>query len=260
MKTQTKNSTKYPELSACSQCQKIEDKVKKKGSRLSRLYFWLFIVLAIMSAFLLWSARGDAFINKSGGGINSSYLASIIAILLSVMFGLFTFVRFIRTRSIAGGLFMTTSISMGVFLAGSQMAETIIPPTAAAFSNNPEAVNTGYSAIISLAQIGLFAIWFLFLLLTIYLQVSPVKRIDKILTKIVDGQEVSRVSIGKSKQYRVISEKLELLSREHTARIQHDKQKREQSAIRRAEAKKRKEELKAKQTEIEKTFPLSAPN
>jgi len=246
-----------PKLPPCSTCQIQEDKAHKKGSKISRLYFWLFIILAIMSAFMLWSARGDAFINKNGGGVNTSYLAAIIAVCLAVMFGLFVFVRFIRTRSVAGGLFMTTAISTGIFLAGSQAATAIIPPTAAAFTNNPEAVNSGYQAIVSLAQIGLFALWFLFLLLTIYVQVSPVKKIDKVLAKICDGEEVRKVRIGKSRQYRIISEKLEVLSRTNNERIKKEQREREQATARRLASKLRSEERRAKQAKIEEKFEVT---
>jgi len=237
---------------SCSDCQKAEEKDKKKGSRLSRLYFWLFVILAIMSAFLLWSARSDTFINKNGGGINSSYFAAIISILLAIMFGLFAFVRFIRSRSIAGGLFLTTSISTGVFLGSSQIVAAIIPPTAAAITNNPDAVNTGYSAIVGLAQIGLFALWFLLLLLTIYTQVSPVKKIDKILAKICDNEEVRKVRVGKSRQYKTISERLELIAERNNARIRKEQASRASAAKQRVAAKQRAEEIKKKKEEIER--------
>jgi len=241
--------------SPCVACGLIEEKARRKGSVVSKIYFWLFVILAIMGVFLLWSARGQNFMDKEGGGgINSTYLAAMIAVLLAIMFGLFVFVRFIRSRSIAGGLFLTTAISTAVFLGGSQMVGAIIPPTAAAITNNPEAVNNTYTAVIGLAQVGLFALWFLFLLLTIYTQVHPVKKIDRVLAKIVEGEEVKRVDIGKSKQYKIISEKLELLAREHTARVLREQQRRESASARRNAAKQRAEERRVKQASIEASF------
>ena len=214
---------------------------------MSRLYFWLFVTLAIMGAFLLWSARGDAFINEQKK-INASFMAAIIAISLAVMFGLFCFVRFLRTRSIAGGLFLTVAISTAVFMGASQTVEAIIPPTAAAFSGNAEAVGNGYAAIIGLAQVGLFTLWFLFLLFAIYAQVSPVKKIDKTLSKIIDGEGVRHVHIGKSRQYRCIAEKLETLSADTRARHEQDQLRRERLARQRERA----AERRAKLIEVER--------
>lgn len=240
-------------VGACSECAAQEAAAKKRGSRISKLYFWLFITLAIMAAFLLWSARGDTFLNKEGKGVNTSFLAAIIASALSVMFGLFCFVRFIRNRSIVGGLFLTVSISTVVFLGTSQAIELIIPPTAAAFSSNADAASAGFTAIIGLAQVGLFTLWFMFLLLTIYTQVSPVKKIDKTLSKIIDGGDVKRVRIGKSKQYRCISEKLEALSADVRKRNEREEKRKATAAQRRARAAERKEkllEIQKKQEEL----------
>ena len=239
---------KVRKVGVCSACAALEAADKKKGSKISKLYFWLFVTLGIMSAFLFWSSRGDAFINDTKG-INISFLAAIITTMLSIMFGAFTFVRFIRNRSIAGGLFLTVAISTAVFFGTSQVIGAIIPPTAAAFSGgSADSVETTYGAIVGLAQIGLFALWFFFLLMAIYAQVSPVKKIDKTLAKIIDGERVLRVHIGKSKQYRCISEKLEAIS----ADIRKRNEQQEKQKAKREQQKQRAADRRAKMQEIQK--------
>jgi len=241
-------------VGACSECAALEAADKKRGKKMSKLYFWLFVTLAIMGAFLLWSARGESFINKQGGGINISLLGAIIAIAMAIMFGVFVFVRFIRTRSIAGGLFLSVAISTAVLFGTSQAIDAIIP--AAAFGSNAETSNAGFATVTGLAQVGLFALWFFFLLVTIYAQVSPVKKIDKALSKIIDGEGVKHVRIGKSKQYRCISEKLETLSAD--ARQRHEQeQKRKERLTRQRE---RAAERKAKMIEIQKHQDEKCPN
>jgi len=226
-------------VGACSECAAIEADEKRRGKKISILYFWLFITLAIMSAFLLWSARGENFITKEEG-VNISFLSAIIAIMLSVMFGLFCFIRFIRNRSIAGGLFLTVSISTVAFLGTSQIIRIVVP--AAAFAGGAEpGGGGGFAAIAGLAHVGLFGIWFLFLLMTIYVQVSPIKRIDKALSKILDGDEVKKIRIGKSRQYRCITEKLQALSADARAHNEKKEKQKAASARRRAVAAERKE-------------------
>lgn len=241
--------TKNP-AGVCSACAALEAADKKRGSKMSKLYFWLFVTLAIMAVFLIWSAKGSAVFNEKKK-INTNYLAAIIAIMLSLMFGLFCFVRFIRNRSLTGGIFLTVSISTVIFLGASQVIDTIIPPTAAAFAGggNPEAVDAGYTAIIGLAQIGLFALWFLFLLFTIYTQVSPVRKIDKVLGKIIDGNDVRRVKLGKSRQYRCISEKLETISADARKRHEQEAQRKERLAQQRARAAERRKAMASQQSE-----------
>jgi len=235
-------------VGACSECAALEIAAKKKGSKLSKVYFWLFVTLAIMAAFLIWSSRGETFMTESKS-INASFIAATVATLLSIMFGMFVFVRFIRNRSIVGGLFLTVGISTVVFFGTSQVIGAIIPPTAAAMTgNSADAANTSYAVIVGLAQVGLFTLWFLFLLFAIYTQVSPVKKIDKALAKIIDGDGVKRVHIGKSKQYRCISEKLEKLS----ADVRHRHEQEQKHKVRLAKQKERVAERKAKMQEIQR--------
>jgi len=165
------------------------------------LYFWFFIIFAIMSIFLFWTGRG-------GEIAPLTIVLGVASACFSVFFALVCFVRFIRSRSITGGLFLTTCISTGVFLGVSQFLPIIVPPTAAAFTMAPDATNNGLQLIVVLAQIGLFAVWFAFLLFTIFLYVQPVKRIDKYLLKIIEGEEFRRVKIGNARQYKEIEEKI----------------------------------------------------
>ena len=170
------------------------------------LYMWLAIILSLLALFMFWIERKNQF-------STTDLVIIITSICMAVFFAIIVFVRFIRSRSITGGLFLTTCISTGVFLGTSQLIPIIIPPTAAAFSASPDVTNNGLSMIITLAQIGLFAIWFVFLLFTIYLYVQPVKRIDKYLGKIVEGEKIKKVKIGAARQYKSIEEKLLRLAR-----------------------------------------------
>jgi len=194
---------------ACSfsEAQKVIDAHRPKARFTTKLYFWLFILLTILTVFLFWTGRGK--------GMNVNVLAGIIALLLALFFAMVCFVRFVRSRSIAGGLFLTTCISTGVFLGASQLIPVIVPPTAGAFNSSvPDSGENSLQLIVALAQVGLFAIWFVFLLFTIYLHVRPVKRIDRYLQKIVDGEQVKKFRVGKAKQYRGIEEKLGQIAQE----------------------------------------------
>jgi len=239
-----------PKLSSCSQCEIEQLKIKKKGSLIGRIHFWLFVIFGIMAAFLLWSAREEP-IADAGGAFHSGYLAAIIAILLSLMFGIFCFMRFIRSRSIAGGLFLTMAISTGVVLGASQMINAAMQPMATLAG---EGAGGAHQTIAGLAQVGLFALWFLLLLLTIYKQVGPVKKIDKVLTDIVEGKPTKRVKLGKSKQYIMLAEKLEILSQQHNERIQKNEQKKRTAQKRRVKQQEIADDLKIKQLQIDTRF------
>lgn len=83
-----------------------------------------------------------------------------------------------------------------------------------------------------LAQIGIFTLWFLFLLLTIYIQINPVKRIERALQRIVDGDPLNKVRIGNSLQYKRIESKLHTISQDALER----KKSAETARLKRAEA------------------------
>jgi len=210
-----KQKKKEPETQITfSQAQAVIESAKPKTRFTTKLYFWIFILLTIFSVFLFWSASQNKLLKiKSPIGANANIAVGIIALVLAVFFALICFVRFIRSRSIAGGLFLTTCISTGVFLGTSQLLPIVVPSTAAAFTAAPDVTNNGLALMVGLAQVGLFAVWFAFLLFVIYLHVRPVKRIDKILQKIVDGEKVKHIRLGKARQYLSIAEKLTIISK-----------------------------------------------
>ena len=188
---------------------------EKPKTRLStRIYFWLFILFTVFSLFIFYLTRRIE--DKT-----LYFIIAIVSVLMAAFFALIVFIRFIRSRSITGGLFLTTCISTGVFLGTSQVIPIVVPPTAAAFTSNPDVTNNGFQLLVALAQVGLFAIWFAFLLFTIYLYVQPVKRIDKYLGKIMEGDDIKKVKIGSASQYKVIEEKIKFLidSRTHCESI-----------------------------------------
>jgi len=188
------------EITYTEALEKIKEE-KPKTRFTTKLFFWFFIVFAIMAIFLFWTNRG-------GEKQAVTLVLGISAACFSVFFALLCFVRFIRSRSITGGLFLTTCISTGVFLGTSQFLPLIVPPTAAAFTAAPDMTANGLQLMIVLAQIGLFAVWFAFLLFTIFLYVQPVKRIDKYLLKIIEGEEFKKVKIGNARQYKAIEDKI----------------------------------------------------
>jgi len=217
-----------------SEAQVIIGDMKPKTRLSTKIFFWLFVLLSILATFLFWSVRGKELQNdKSPIGINLSLFTGILALCLAIFFAIICFIRFIRSRSIAGGLFLTTTFSTAIFLGASQLLPVLIPTTASAFSNSPEFTNNSLQLIVGLAQIGLFAIWFVFLLSTIYMHVSPVRKIDRYLQKIVDGEHVRKIRIGKAKQYRGIEEKLQIISEENSVRLEREYRRREAARARR---------------------------
>jgi len=194
----------------------VTENPKKKWRLSSKIYFGLFLFLAVLSSFLFWSVKNTQAPEGENQMATATTLTSaIIAIMLAIFFGLLCFRNFIRSRSVSGGLFLTTAISTAVFLGASQFVGVMIPPAAAAFSADPAAANAGIDIIVILAQIGLFALWFGFLLYTIHVMVSPIKKVDHYLSKMIDGEELRRVRIGKSRQYKEIALKLKVLSKKH---------------------------------------------
>jgi len=183
---------------------------KQKMSFASKLYFGLFIFLAVLTAFLFWAVSTA----KKEGGVDmaTTLTGAIIACALTIFFGVMCFIRFLRSRTVAGGLFLTTAVSTAVFLGTSRFLGMIIGPIMA-FGGEPEAGAGGMGFVIMLAQIGLFALWFAFLMITIKIQVSPIRKVNSYLDKLMDDEKLRRVRIGKSKQYRELEQKLKELSR-----------------------------------------------
>jgi len=190
---------------------KGKDPRKPKTRFSTRVYGWLFVFLAILAVFMVYLNRFESTDETM------NFVIAGVATALSILFGMIVFIRFIRTRSITGGLFLVTCISSAVFLGTSQIIPVLVPEAAIAMGAEAGAGGGtgGFALMIALAQIGLFALWFGFLLLTTFLYIQPVKKIDKYLQKIIDGDDKpKRVRIGKSKQYREIEKKIAEISSE----------------------------------------------
>jgi len=192
-----------------------ERKLKEKKPKrvLSKMLFAMFVFLTLLSIFLFWATRNMAASEDSGYGW--IFASAIIALCLAILFGLISFVQFLRRKTVAGGLFLTTAGSTAVFLGASQLIGRLLPPFMAAgvaMGDDPATTGGSFGIMVLLAQVGLFALWFGFLLFTIKAYVRPVGRINKYLQKIKDGEEIGRVRIGKSKQYREIAQTIRELS------------------------------------------------
>ena len=189
-------------------------KKEKKSTIVGKIYFGIFVFATILTIFLFWAVRNDegdvASVNKA-----TTLIAAIISLCLAIFFGCLGFIRFLRGRSIAGGIFLTTALSTATFLGASRLVAAFMPTggaVAAFASNDPAATGAGFSIVVLLAQLGLFAVWFAFLLFAIKVQVSPIKKVDKYLSQIIAGEEIKhRIRIGKSKQYKELELKLRTL-------------------------------------------------
>ena len=186
-------------------------KKEKSKDRVSKFYFWMFIIFTTLAVFMFWSVRriadGEADVTNT-----TTLVAGIMSSLFGIFFGLLCFRRFLRKKSIAGGLFLTMSVSTACFLLTSLMLRTILPPAVMAFGTDPEAAVMGERVVLMFAQIGLFALWFGLLLYTIYIYVKPVRRIERYLHRINSGERIKTVRIGKAQQYRSIEEQLRRIS------------------------------------------------
>ena len=193
---------------------KPRKKKKEKKPITGKIYFGLFVFLTILSVFLFWSVKNSQG-EQAIASMATTLTGAVITLCLALFFGLMAFIKFLRNRTVAGGLFLTTALSTGIFLGVSQFIGFLIPPAATmAFAYESGGAGAGgMDLMILLAQIGLFAIWFTFLMFTIKVYVSPVKRVNNYLGKIVDGEKIRRIKVGKSKQYKEIEEKLRELNK-----------------------------------------------
>lgn len=150
------------------------------------------------------------------GGLGAAALAVILLLV--------TLTRFLRNRSITSGLFITTTAITGLYFVGSRFVDTALPlmitNAAVADSANGNATamaNNGFFSPVIFAQIGLFALWFLLVLFIIYVYVRPIKKIDLLLSQIIDAKEIKKLRLGKGRQYQNIAAKLQVLANEkHT--------------------------------------------
>jgi hypothetical protein len=183
---------------------------------------WMF-VLCIVSAFLaIFFFVAYENINKHGGATTVPLVGGIISTIIALIFGTLSFVRFLRKRSIVTGLFITTTVATLVYSITSRVIAAKAATSATPYNTAimPLATGTSNSAApniwgaITLAQIGLFAVWFLFILFTIYVYIRPIRKIDALLTQILDGKEIRKARVGKSVQYKDIEDKLKMLADE----------------------------------------------
>ena len=212
-----------------------EDYTEKRGRLSTKIFFALFVILTLLSTFLFWATRytinsvaSDAnqctesmdecgeTIAQTAETATTGYapatlllIVAIISLCFAILFATICFTRWIRRKSVSGGLFLTTAISTAIFLGTSHFLGALLPPVVGAFNVDPAATYAGSGVVLIIAQIGLFALWFGFLMLTIWLYVHPIKRVNKTLDKLIEGEKIRSVRIGKSKQYKEIEAKLQ---------------------------------------------------
>lgn len=136
---------------------------------------------------------------------------------LALIFLLVGLTRFLRNRSIVSGLFISTTAVTVIYFLSNRFVGTAIPLAYAGVSAatvETASSNPGVFTPVVLAQIGLFALWFLMLLFIIYVYVRPIKKIDYLLSQIIAAKEIKKLRLGKSAQYQKIADKLQILAAE----------------------------------------------
>lgn len=161
---------------------------------------------------------------------------------LALLFFMITLTRFLRNRSIASGLLITTTAATAVYFVANRFIGLAVPRamTALAVAGvNTSAVENSNSWFTPLffAQIGLFALWFLLILFIINVYVRPIKRIDYLLSQIIDAKQIKKMKLGKGRQYEAIAAKLQILANEQYA-VSLKRQARQIQARNRASVKK----------------------
>jgi len=234
----------------------MEDVLKPIKDKSIKWLFVLFAVFALVAVFFfmaLVKARADK------ENIIVPLVGGVVGAILALVCGLLASARFLRRRSIAGGLFITTTVATVVYAVASQFVATprghgLVTHAATATGVTPiaGAANDPLWAPIILAQVGLFALWFLFILFTIYVYVRPIRRIDQLLTQIMDGKEVKKLRVGKSSQYKQIECKLQALAEE---KYQHERKRQDRLAKSRARATSKKQLMQEFLAEKEKLTP-----
>jgi hypothetical protein len=185
-----------------------------------KFLFVTFLVSSILA--LLFFIAYQNYIVK-GVVNNIPFIGFIVSASIAVLTGLFALIRFMRKRSLVGGLFMTTTIATLCYFIASKLlaqpAAATIPYNTALANPYTNGVNTLSGSTttplfgtITLAQIGLFTLWFLFILFSIYVYVRPIRKIDKLLNQIIEGQEIKKLRVGKNEQYKTIEDKLKTLA------------------------------------------------
>jgi len=176
----------------------------------SKVPFLLFI-LAVIGAFLCF---------KFGQDFNPYFLWVGLGLSgLALIFFLIGLTRFLRNRSITGGLLITTTSATVIYFVANRFVGSALPRTMGNLTIagvETTTSNTWFTPLF-FAQIGLFALWFLLILFIIYVYVRPIKRIDYLLGQIIDAKEIKKMKLGKGRQYQAIADKLQILADEQHA-------------------------------------------
>ena len=139
----------------------------------------------------------------------------------ALLFFMITLTRFLRNRSIASGLLISTTAATAIYFVANRFVGTALPRAMASLSiasvDGITANNNGWFTPLFFAQIGLFAVWFLLILFIIYVYVRPIKRIDYLLSQIIDAKEIKKMKLGKGRQYQAIAAKLQIIANEQHA-------------------------------------------
>jgi hypothetical protein len=194
----------------------MEDILTPINDKISKWSFVLFVVPAFLAIFFFVALEN---VTTKGGSTTVPLVGGIICTIIAVLFGTISFIRFLRKRSIVTGLFITTTVATLTYSIASRAfatrTATVTPYTAGVTPlSGGNGANTTIFGAITLAQVGLFALWFLFILFTIYIYIRPIRRIDYLLTQILEGREVRKLRVGKSTQYKKIEDKLKVLADE----------------------------------------------
>lgn len=230
----------------------MEDILTPLHDKTIKWSFVLFVVAAFLAVFFFAALENV----PAGGNRTVPLVGGIICVAIALIFGILSFVRFLRKRSIVAGLFLTTTVSTLIYsIASRWAAESAAVPYAGAATPYAGTMNTALP--ITLAQVGLFAIWFLFILFTIYIYIRPIRRIDALLTQIIEGKEIKKLRVGKLVQYKIIEDKLRKLADEKHKRETQRKARLEKARAKGTTQKKLMQELLA---EKEKLSPLPNTN
>jgi sensor histidine kinase YesM len=200
----------------------MEDILTPINDKISKWSFVLCVVPAFLAIFFFVALENVA---AKGGATTVPLVGGIICTVIALLFGTMSFIRFLRSRSIAAGLFITTTVGTLAYSIASRVISfrggngvsggaatynaTVMP-----FGSTANGATGTFWGQITLAQVGLFALWFLFILFTIYIYIRPIRKIDHLLTQILEGREVRKLRVGKSVQYKNIEGKLKLLAEE----------------------------------------------
>ena len=172
---------------------------------------FIIFVVALVAAVLCFSF---------GKNYNPYFLwAGFGAAIISLLSFMVMLTRFLRNRSITSGLLITMTAATALYFVANRFINTAVPRAMADLTIagiTTTNTNTWFTPLF-LAQIGLFAIWFLIVLFIISVYVRPIKRIDQLLGQIIDAKQIKKLKLGKGKQYQAIAAKLQILANEQYA-------------------------------------------